>query len=148
VSPAVPVVVRVRLSRFRRGAGDHLADDRQALVLRGPPETAMDKPAARIAVLGASGLIGEATARTLALEGFAVVPMARRFSASQRAAFGAAGVECPIVALDADALERIFAEQRIDVVVNCIGVLQDGPRGGTEEVHRAFVERLLRALAA
>ena len=35
---------------------------------------------------------------------------------------------------------------RIDVVVNCLGVLQDGPGSDTGAVHRDFVARLLQAI--
>src|SRR5262249_10743687 len=34
----------------------------------------------------------------------------------------------------------------IDVVVNCLGVLQDGPGSDTTAVHRDFVARLLKAI--
>jgi uncharacterized protein YbjT (DUF2867 family) len=101
-----------------------------------------------IAVLGASGLIGQAVARSLAGDGFPVVPIARRFTAAQKAAFGAAAVESPVASLEAEGLARLFADNTIDIVVNCIGVLQDGPAGSTDIVHRAMVERLLAALAA
>ncbi len=105
-------------------------------------------PLPTIAVLGASGLIGEATASWLSREGFPVVPIARRFSRAQRAAFGASALECRIVELERDALKRIFAENGIDIVVNCVGVLQDGPRGRTDPVHRAFAQRLAGVLGS
>ena len=35
----------------------------------------------------------------------------------------------------------------MDVVVNCLGVLQDGPGSDTNAVHRDFVARLLQAIA-
>jgi uncharacterized protein YbjT (DUF2867 family) len=101
-----------------------------------------------IAVLGASGLIGEAVALQLLREGFPIVPLARRFSLAQKAAFGAVAVECPLVSAAPDVLSRIFAENKIAIVVNCVGVLQDGRRGSTEAVHRVFVERLLTVLGA
>ena len=99
-----------------------------------------------IAVLGASGLIGEAIATRLLQDGFPVVPVARRFTAAQRNAFGKIAVECPFVTLDADALARLFADNRVEIVVNCVGVLQDGPRGSTQTVHHDFVARLLTAI--
>lgn len=108
----------------------------------------MNKPLPTIAVLGASGLIGEATASWLAREGFPVVPIARRFSPAQKAAFGASAVECGIVELEEDALARIFTENGIDIVVNCVGILQDGPRGHTDAIHRAFVQRLAATLGS
>ncbi len=101
-----------------------------------------------IAVLGASGLIGEAIASWLLREGFRVVAIARRFNRAQSYAFGAAKVECPIVSLDVDALARIFNAHRIDIVCNCIGILQDGHGGSTDEVHRAFVDRLVKVLGS
>jgi uncharacterized protein YbjT (DUF2867 family) len=108
----------------------------------------LNTPIPAIAVLGASGLIGEATAAGLAREGFPIVPIARRFTSAQKGLFGPAAVECPIVALDAEALSRVFAERKIGIVVNCVGVLQDGPRGSTGAVHREFVQRLIEVLAA
>lgn len=100
----------------------------------------------RITVLGASGLIGEAVAARLSQEGFSVVPLARRFTAAQKTAFGKAAVECPFVALDDEALAQVLADNKIDIVVNCVGILQDGPRGSTQSVHRDFVARLLTAV--
>src|ERR1700735_2011150 len=91
-----------------------------------------------IAILGASGLIGEALASGLAQEGFPVVPVARLFTRAQKNSFGSAAIEPSFVTRDANALAQLLAENRIDIVVNCVGVLQDGPRGDTDEVHRAF----------
>jgi uncharacterized protein YbjT (DUF2867 family) len=108
----------------------------------------MSTPLPTIAVLGASGLIGEVVATFLLQEGFPVVPIARRYSEAQNATFGAAAVERPIVALDAAALAQIFDEHKIDIVVNCVGVLQDGPRGNTDVVHRAFIERIVTVLGS
>lgn len=99
-----------------------------------------------IAVLGAAGLIGEALARGLGERGFAVVPIARRFTPAQRVAWQAVAVTVPIVDLAIADLSQLLADERIDIVVNCLGVLQDGPRGGTDDVHRGFVERLLAAI--
>jgi uncharacterized protein YbjT (DUF2867 family) len=48
--------------------------------------------------------------------------------------------------MDAAALARLIREREIDVVVNCLGVLQDGPGSDTRAVHRDFVERLLTAI--
>jgi uncharacterized protein YbjT (DUF2867 family) len=101
-----------------------------------------------IAILGASGLIGEAVAHWLSRNGFPVVPIARRFNAAQKAAFGGAVVERPIVELDGPALSKIFVDHRIDIVVNCVGILQDSTHGDTKDVHRTFVERLLNVLGS
>ncbi|QCK87011.1 SDR family oxidoreductase [Phreatobacter aquaticus] len=100
-----------------------------------------------IAILGASGLIGQALAEHLMLEGYPVVAMARRLTQAQTHRFGATAIEAPIMALDASGLARIIRERHIDMVVNCIGVLQDGPRGKTEAVHVDFVRRLTEAMA-
>ena len=53
----------------------------------------------------------------------------------------------PLMAMDASALARLIREHEIDVVVNCLGVLQDGPGSDTGAVHRDFVARLLRRSA-
>ena len=50
------------------------------------------------------------------------------------------------MSMDAAALARLIREREIDVVVNCLGVLQDGPGSDTSAVHRDFVERLLAAI--
>jgi uncharacterized protein YbjT (DUF2867 family) len=108
----------------------------------------MPGPLPTIAVLGASGLIGEAIAVALTAEGFPTVAIARRFTPSQRARFGADAREQPIVDLDEAGLARTIAATGADIVVNCVGVLQDSRRGHTDEVHRAFVARLASALAS
>ncbi len=106
----------------------------------------MGPPLPTIVVLGASGLIGEAVASSLRREGFPVVPVARRFTPAQKVTLGDTCLETPIVALDEAALARLLAGCRAGVVVNCIGVLQDGARGRTDEVHGGFVARLVAAL--
>lgn len=91
-----------------------------------------------IAILGASGLIGEAIAASLSRAGFPVVAIARRFSAAQKAAFGTMAVEAAIVDLDNAALNMLLDDSRAEIVVNCVGILQDGPGGATDMVHRAL----------
>jgi uncharacterized protein YbjT (DUF2867 family) len=102
-------------------------------------------PPATICVLGASGLIGRALADDLAARGHRVVGVARRFAAGQAAPDD---VTLPIVAADAATLARLFQDQGIDLVVNCLGVLQDGPGRDTHEVHTAFIARLIAAMRA
>ena len=51
------------------------------------------------------------------------------------------------MSMEPHALSYLMREHAIDVVVNCLGVLQDGPGGDTEVVHRDFVRRLLRGSA-
>jgi uncharacterized protein YbjT (DUF2867 family) len=52
------------------------------------------------------------------------------------------------MSMDSAALARLIGEHAVDLVVNCLGVLQDGPGSDTNEVHRGFVERLLQAIRA
>src|ERR1043166_7553610 len=90
-----------------------------------------------IAVLGAAGLIGQAVAAELQRQGFAVLPIARRFTAAQRAFFAGSAIERPLVPRGARALALQLAEWRVDIVVNCVGVLQDRVPGRIEDVHTA-----------
>ncbi len=100
--------------------------------------------AKKILVLGASGLIGQFVTDDLRRRGFHVTGLARQFPASQRA--DTLDLEMPIMPMDAAALARLFSDREIDVVVNCLGVLQDGPGSDVGAVHRDFVARLLRAI--
>ncbi len=102
--------------------------------------------AKRILVLGAAGLIGSFVCAELARRGHQVVPVARRFTAAQRELFGATLREAPIVSLDAGALTRLLDDS--DIVVNCVGVLQNRPGAHTHDVHDAFAEKLIAALRA
>ena len=101
-----------------------------------------------IAVLGASGLIGHELACGLLRAGFDVVALARRFTPAQKSVLGAAALETPIVDLDAAALTELLRAHDVDLVVNAIGVLQDGAGGTTGDVHAGFAARLLAALQA
>ncbi len=49
----------------------------------------------------------------------------------------------PLMSMEPHALSYLMREHAIDVVVNCLGVLQDGPGSSTEVVHRDFVRQLL-----
>lgn len=97
-----------------------------------------------ILVLGASGLIGRFVTDDLRARGFEVIGIARRFSSSQQTS--ALDLELPLLSMDANVLARLMADHSIDVVVNCLGVLQDAPGHDVEAVHRDFVARLLQAL--
>ena len=97
-----------------------------------------------ILVLGASGLIGRFVTDDLRIRGFRVVGVARSLSPAQK--MSALDLELPILSLDAAALTRLFSGHAVDVVVNCLGVLQDGPGSDTSAVHRDFVARLLQAI--
>ncbi|CCE01336.1 SDR family oxidoreductase [Bradyrhizobium sp. STM 3809] len=103
-------------------------------------------PTSRILVLGASGLIGRFVTDDLRRRGFAAIGVARAFSASQRVS--PADIELPIMTMDASALAALLRAHDIDVVVNCLGVLQDGPGSDTTAVHRDFVARLIAAITA
>jgi uncharacterized protein YbjT (DUF2867 family) len=103
-----------------------------------------DDPTPNILVLGASGLIGRFVTDDLRGRGFAVTGVARRFATSQQAT--SFDIERPILAMDVAALARLLREHKADMVVNCLGVLQDGSGGDTRSVHCDFVDRLLQAI--
>jgi uncharacterized protein YbjT (DUF2867 family) len=94
-----------------------------------------------IAVLGAGGLIGQAIASDLQQRGLAVRAVARRFTRMQ-AAMLREPVLSSLTSLDEEALLLLLAD--VDLVVNCLGVLQGGQ---SDEVHRAFVARLAACCA-
>ncbi|MBR1273648.1 SDR family oxidoreductase [Bradyrhizobium sp. AUGA SZCCT0283] len=98
----------------------------------------------KILVLGASGLIGRFVTDDLRGRGFPVVGVARKLPASQKRA--ALDLELPVMSMVAATLARLLRDHRIDVVVNCLGVLQDGPGSDTAAVHCDFVARLLQAI--
>jgi uncharacterized protein YbjT (DUF2867 family) len=100
----------------------------------------------KVLVLGASGLIGRFVTDDLRGRGFEVTGIARRFSSSQQTS--ARDLQLPLLSMDVNALARLMADHSIDVVVNCLGVLQDAPGHDVGAVHRDFVARLLRALTA
>ncbi len=108
----------------------------------------MRDPLPTVAVLGASGLIGQSVAETLLRDGFPVVAVARRLTPAQAVAFGRAAVVAPIADLQPEALASLLSDHRIDIVFNCVGVLQDSARGSTTNVHELFVARLIHAIAA
>lgn len=99
--------------------------------------------ARKILVLGASGLIGRFISGDLRARGFQTIGVARKFAAGQ--AMSALDIELPIMEMDAAALAGLLRDHAIDVVVNCLGVLQDGPGSDSRAVHRDFVGRLLQA---
>ena len=100
--------------------------------------------ARKILVLGASGLIGRFVTDDLRLRGFQAIGVARHFSPAQKTS--AFDLELPVMSMDVASLARLIRDREIDVVVNCLGVLQDGPGSDTSAVHRGFVERLLQAI--
>jgi uncharacterized protein YbjT (DUF2867 family) len=98
----------------------------------------------KILVLGASGLIGRFVTDDLRARGFPVVGVARKLPASQNG--HPLDLELPVMSMEAPTLAKLLRDHRIDVVVNCLGVLQDGPGSDTSAVHRDFVARLLQAI--
>jgi len=97
-----------------------------------------------ILVLGAAGLIGRFVTDDLRARGFSVTGVARKYAASQRAT--ASDLAMPILAMTSSTLARLIRNNAIDVIVNCLGVLQDGPGSDTRAVHRDFVAGLVQAL--
>src|SRR3981081_3856444 len=55
-------------------------------------------------------------------------------------------IERPILSMDGEQLARLIKDHTSDLIVNCIGVLQDGIGSDPRAVHCDFVERLLRAM--
>lgn len=98
----------------------------------------------KILVLGASGLIGSFVTHDLRRRGFPVVGVARHLPASHKG--GGLDLEQPLMSMAPAALAGLLRDHHIDVVVNCLGVLQDGPGSDTAAVHRDFVARLLQAI--
>src|ERR1700761_7512978 len=98
----------------------------------------------KILVFGASGLIGRYVTDELRGRDLDVIGIARKFSPSQKT--GAFDLEMPVMSMDASSLARLIGDHEVDVVVNCLGVLQDGPGSDTRAVHRDFVARLLQAI--
>lgn len=99
----------------------------------------------RILVLGASGLIGHHLAVDLGARGHVVIAAARRFTDAQKAALPGRIVELPLLELG-ERLGGIVETHAVSLVINCIGVLQDGPGARTQRAHGDFVAHLLSAL--
>ncbi|GLR91466.1 SDR family oxidoreductase [Bradyrhizobium iriomotense] len=106
----------------------------------------MSEPVRNILLLGASGLIGRFVTDDLRARGFRVIGVARSMSPAQK--MSALDIELPILLLDGAALTDLLNVHAVDVVVNCLGVLQDGPGSDTNAVHRDFVARLTQAIRA
>jgi uncharacterized protein YbjT (DUF2867 family) len=98
----------------------------------------------KILVLGASGLIGRFVTDDLRARGFQTIGVARHLAPSQKTS--AFDLELPVMSMDAPSLARLLRDREIDLIVNCLGVLQDGPGSDTRAVHSDFAERLLAAI--
>jgi uncharacterized protein YbjT (DUF2867 family) len=99
-----------------------------------------------VLVLGASGLIGNFVSVDLLQRGYKVIAVARRFTRAQRLHLNANGREMSVVDLPVAALAELFRESAADVIVNCLGLLQDGAGGRTHDVHDGFIDKLIQAL--
>ncbi|MGE0179499.1 MAG: SDR family oxidoreductase [Sphingomonas sp.] len=98
----------------------------------------------RILLLGATGLIGAATAARLHAEGHEVIGVARRIGNATRRVPAARWIRLDI--RDATRPEDWAPHLAgIDAVVNCAGVLQDGAGDSTAKVHRDAPAALWRA---
>ena len=88
----------------------------------------------RVLLTGATGLIGRAVLAGLAGEGHDVVAVARGAGASQLLPQAARCIALDI-AQATEPVQWLPHLAGIDAVVNCAGVLQDGPRDSTAGVH-------------
>lgn len=93
-----------------------------------------------VLVLGGYGLIGSACCRGLADAGFHVVGLGRSRSAAMVAAPHQEWIFRDLRSLDGKAWKEIL--DKVDVVVNAAGALQDGPRDDLEAVHATMLARL------
>lgn len=101
--------------------------------------------ARKVLVLGASGLIGRFVTDDLRERGFQAIGIARRYVSSQNT--NALDLEVRFLDMDSAALARLIGAHGVDVVVNCVGLLQNGPGSDVGAVHRDYVTRLLQAIA-
>jgi len=92
----------------------------------------------KVLIAGASGLIGSAIAARLASEGPEIVAVARR---PPRNSFPAARWMPLDLAQATDPNDWTAVLAGIEAVVNCAGVLQDGPGDSTAGVHTSGPRR-------
>jgi uncharacterized protein YbjT (DUF2867 family) len=97
----------------------------------------------KIAILGASGLIGHALALDLRQRGFETQGIARHFTPAQHAALGESAITMPLLSLSQERLAGLLVG--VDLVVNTIGILQGVE---ADAVHRDFAARLAATCAA
>jgi len=88
----------------------------------------------RCLVTGAYGFIGSAVARALAREGFTVVGCGRDLEAARRFMPGIEWTDCDFNR-DVEATHWLPRLQGVDVVVNCVGILQRTRRDDPERIH-------------
>ena len=98
----------------------------------------------RVLVTGATGLIGASVVSALAQAGHEVVGIARRANRASRSMPNARWVTFDIAA-GTTTQHWLPYLGGIDAVVNCAGVLQDGPGDSTAGVHRDGIAALFEA---
>ena len=101
----------------------------------------------RCLVTGAYGFIGSAIVRALEREGFTVIGAGRDLKTGRRLMPGIAWVESDFNA-DVDAAVWQPRLENIDVVVNCVGILQGNLRDDAERIHGDATIALFEACAA
>jgi uncharacterized protein YbjT (DUF2867 family) len=97
-----------------------------------------------ILLLGASGLIGRSVIDELRRGGLNAIGVARHYLPSQKTDMR--DLEMPLISMTVASLTTLLIKRKADILVNCLGVLQDGPGSDTQAVHRDFVSRLLQAI--
>jgi uncharacterized protein YbjT (DUF2867 family) len=98
----------------------------------------------KVAVVGATGLIGSAVCARLAEEGHHVRGIVRRRDTKNLAC----AEDAPVDMSEASQAEWIRALEGIDAVVNCVGALQDGAAEDVLSVHVKGASALFAACAA
>jgi uncharacterized protein YbjT (DUF2867 family) len=97
-----------------------------------------------VLILGASGFIGSSLARAFARDGWTVRAGARRPEAAQRLAPAHDWVRAEFSELrDVDSWQPLLAD--VDLVVNCVGVLQTGAGDSAEIAHVEGPAALIQA---
>jgi uncharacterized protein YbjT (DUF2867 family) len=100
----------------------------------------------RIAIIGATGLIGTTVAASLALRGFNLVNIVRHV---ETGAFSQSGVVWK--AADVGRTSRgdwTVLLEGVTAVVNCAGALQDGPSDNLDRTHRSGLSQLIAGCEA
>ncbi len=106
-----------------------------------PPQTAR-----RVLVPGGYGLIGAGVVRALEAAGHAVTVAGRDAASAARVLPGRRFLHCDLARMTSPGDWACLAS--FDVVVNCAGALQDGPRDDLEAVHVTAIAALVQAAAA
>lgn len=109
---------------------------------------------ARVAIIGANGMLGHVASRELA-RSHEVVAMLRRqpvAGSSLAAALAAAEVVAGVDVREPGVVARVLRERRPDVVVNCVGLIKQRPAaadiGLAVELNALFPHRLAAACAS